>query len=46
MGFAERHDLPGRYAAIYFAVLVSVMFFAVLEWIERWYLPSRSGAAA
>jgi NitT/TauT family transport system permease protein len=43
---AERYDLPGTYAAICFAVLVSVVFFAALERIERWYRPSRSVAQA
>jgi NitT/TauT family transport system permease protein len=41
---AERYDLPGTYAAICFAVLVSVVFFAALERIERWYRPARSAA--
>jgi NitT/TauT family transport system permease protein len=41
---AERYDLPGTYAAICFAVLISVVFFAALERIERWYRPSRSSA--
>jgi NitT/TauT family transport system permease protein len=36
---AERYDLPGTYAAIVFVVLVSVMFFAVLERIEKWLRP-------
>jgi NitT/TauT family transport system permease protein len=43
---AERYDLPGTYAAICFAVLISVLFFAALERIERWYRPSRSSAEA
>jgi NitT/TauT family transport system permease protein len=43
---AERYDLPGTYAAICFAVLISVVFFAALERIERWYRPSRSSADA
>jgi len=33
---AERYDLPGTYAAICFVVLVSVLFFMVLEKAERW----------
>jgi len=33
---AERYDLPGTYAAICFVILVSVVFFLVTEWIERW----------
>ena len=33
---AERYDLPGTYAAICFVILVSVCFFVVTEWIERW----------
>jgi NitT/TauT family transport system permease protein len=36
---AERYDLPGTYAAICFVVLVSVLFFAVLERIETWLRP-------
>lgn len=37
---AERYDLPGTYAAISFVVLVSVCFFVVTEWIERWLRPA------
>lgn len=33
---AERYDLAGTYAAICFVVLVSVVFFAITERIERW----------
>jgi NitT/TauT family transport system permease protein len=33
---AERYDLPGTYAAICFVILVSVVFFVMTEWIERW----------
>lgn len=33
---AERYDLAGTYAAICFVILVSVMFFVVVERIERW----------
>lgn len=36
---AERYDLPGTYAAICFAILVSVVFFMALEKIERWLRP-------
>jgi NitT/TauT family transport system permease protein len=37
---AERYDLPGTYAAICFVVLVSVCFFAVTGWVERWLTPA------
>jgi NitT/TauT family transport system permease protein len=37
---AERYDLPGTYAAICFVIAVSVVFFAVIERIERWLRPS------
>jgi len=37
---AERYDLPGTYAAICFVILVSVIFFMVTEWIERWLRPA------
>jgi ABC-type nitrate/sulfonate/bicarbonate transport system permease component len=33
---AERYDLPGTYAAICFVILVSVIFFIVIERIEKW----------
>ncbi len=33
---SERYDLPGTYAAILLAILVSVLFFMVLEFAERW----------
>jgi NitT/TauT family transport system permease protein len=33
---AERYDLAGTYAAICFVILVSVCFFVVVEWFERW----------
>jgi ABC-type nitrate/sulfonate/bicarbonate transport system permease component len=36
---AERYDLPGTYAAICFVILVSVVFFIITEWIERWLRP-------
>jgi ABC-type nitrate/sulfonate/bicarbonate transport system permease component len=38
---AERYDLAGTYAAICFVILVSVVFFVVVEWIERWLTPAR-----
>jgi NitT/TauT family transport system permease protein len=37
---AERYDLPGTYAAICFVILVSVCFFVLTEWIERWLIPA------
>jgi ABC-type nitrate/sulfonate/bicarbonate transport system, permease component len=36
---AERYDLAGTYAAIFFVILVSVLFFITLERIERWLRP-------
>ncbi len=36
---AERYDLPGVWAAIFFVILVSVLFFVILERIERWLRP-------
>jgi len=36
---AERYDLPGTYAAICFVILVSVLFFVVIERVERWLIP-------
>ena len=36
---AERYDLPGTYAAICFVILVSVIFFIVIERIEQWLTP-------
>jgi NitT/TauT family transport system permease protein len=36
---AERYDLAGTYAAIFFVILVSVLFFMALERIERWLRP-------
>ena len=36
---AERYDLPVTYAAIFFVILVSVLFFMALERIERWLRP-------
>ena len=38
---AERYDMPGTYAGIGFVILVSVMFFIILEWIEKWLQPAR-----
>jgi NitT/TauT family transport system permease protein len=37
---AERYDLPGTYAAITFVVLVSVLFFILLQRIEQWLRPA------
>jgi NitT/TauT family transport system permease protein len=36
---AERYDLAGTYASIFFVILVSVLFFMALERIERWLRP-------
>jgi len=36
---AERYDLPGTYATIFFVVLVSVCFFVLTERVERWLRP-------
>jgi len=36
---AERYDLPGTYAAIFFVILVSVCFFVAIERAERWLRP-------
>ena len=36
---AERYDLPATYAAIFFVVLVSVVFFIITERIEKWLRP-------
>jgi ABC-type nitrate/sulfonate/bicarbonate transport system permease component len=36
---AERYDLPGTYATIFFVVLVSVCFFIFTEKVERWLRP-------
>jgi ABC-type nitrate/sulfonate/bicarbonate transport system permease component len=38
---SERYDMPGTYAAICFVVLVSIIFFVLLERIERWLQPRR-----
>jgi len=37
---AERYDLPGTYAAIFFVILVSVLFFIAIEKAERWLRPA------
>jgi ABC-type nitrate/sulfonate/bicarbonate transport system permease component len=37
---AERYDLPGTYAAIVFVILVSVVFFDLVQRIERWLRPA------
>jgi NitT/TauT family transport system permease protein len=37
---AERYDLPGTYAAICFVILVSVCFFMLTEWVEKWLRPA------
>ena len=37
---AERYDLPGTYAAIFFVILVSVVFFIAVERLERWLRPA------
>jgi len=36
---AERYDLPATYGAICFVILVSIVFFIVMERIERWMRP-------
>ena len=36
---AERYDLPGTYAAICFVILVSVIFFALTDRLEKWLRP-------
>ncbi len=38
---AERYDLPGVFATIIFVILVSVVIFSALEWLERWMRPAR-----
>ncbi len=38
---AERYDLPGTYGAIGFVILVSVIFFMLLERVESWLRPAR-----
>jgi ABC-type nitrate/sulfonate/bicarbonate transport system permease component len=37
---AERYDLPGTYAAICFVILVSVIFFFLMDRLERWLRPA------
>ena len=36
---AERYDLPGTYGAIFFVVLISIVFFVAMERVERWLRP-------
>ena len=36
---AERYDLPGTYGAILFVILASVLFFDLMDRIERWLRP-------
>ena len=36
---AERYDQPALYATICFVIAVSVCFFIITEWIERWLTP-------
>jgi len=36
---AERYDLPATYGAICFVILVSIVFFILMERIERWMRP-------
>jgi NitT/TauT family transport system permease protein len=43
---AERYDLPGTYAAICFVILVSVIFFAILERAEKRMRPVQSKRAS
>lgn len=38
---AERYDLPGVFATIIFVILVSIILFSMLDWIERWLCPAR-----
>jgi len=38
---AERYDLPGTYGAICFALLASILVFALTERAERWLRPQR-----
>ncbi|HLH91602.1 MAG TPA: ABC transporter permease subunit [Xanthobacteraceae bacterium] len=37
----ERYELSETYAAICFVILVSVLFFVITEWIERWLRPAQ-----
>jgi ABC-type nitrate/sulfonate/bicarbonate transport system permease component len=37
---AERYDLPGTYASIGFVILVSIVFFMLLERLEKWLRPA------
>ena len=36
---AERYDLPGTYAAIFFVVVVSILFYVLTGKLERWLRP-------
>ena len=38
---SERYDLPGTYGAIGFVILVSVIFFMLLERVETWLRPAK-----
>ena len=38
---AERYDLPGTYGSILFVILVSIVFFALTERLERWLRPGK-----
>ena len=38
---SERYDLPGTYGAIGFVILVSVVFFMLLERVETWLRPAK-----
>ena len=38
---SERYDLPGTYGAIGFVILVSVVFFMILERVETWLRPAK-----
>ncbi|QWW72376.1 ABC transporter permease [Rhizobium sp. WYJ-E13] len=35
----DRYDLPGTYAAVCFVIIASVLFFNMLERLERWLTP-------
>jgi ABC-type nitrate/sulfonate/bicarbonate transport system permease component len=38
---AERYDMPGTYASIGFVIGISMIFFIILEWVEKWLQPAR-----
>lgn len=38
---ADRYDLAGMYVAVWAAIGVSVLLFALTEWLERWLVPAR-----